>query len=333
MFYKVLIRPILFRFDAERAHNLALNGSAILARRKSLTNLIHRFVAPRAAPITIAGMTFPNRVGLAGGMDKNAVAPLAWWAFGFGFIELGTITPLPQAGNDQPRMFRIPKERAVRNRMGFNNHGAEVVAARLADQTKLGLRPPFPIGISIGKNKDTLPERAADDYETAARILAPHADFITINVSSPNTPGLQSFQKIDALRPLIRATKSQIAGKPLFVKLAPELTGDPLAAVVDGCLEEGCAGMIATNTLAQFDAEENSLGGLSGRPLKNISPQRVEEIRNRMGTGPALIGCGGIDDVASARRMIDAGADLVQIYTALVYEGPLLAARLARCLN
>lgn len=332
MFYKTLIRPILFRFDAERAHNFALNWSARLAHRPAMTYFVHRFVAPRVAPVTVAGLTFPNRIGLAGGMDKNAVAPRAWWAFGFGFIELGTVTPRPQEGNSKPRMFRIPKERAVRNRMGFNNHGAEVVAARLSEQAKTGLRPPFPIGISIGKNKDTPAELAADDYAKAATILAPHADFITINVSSPNTPGLRSFQDMESLRPLIRATKAVIASKPLFVKFAPELTGDPLAAVVDGCLEEGCAGLIATNTLAQFDEQGNPIGGLSGRPLKEISHLRVAEIRKRMGDGPALIGCGGIDDVQSAKRMIEAGADLIQIYTALVYEGPLLAARLARAL-
>jgi dihydroorotate dehydrogenase len=332
MFYKTLCRPILFRFDAERAHNLALTASAFLARRKWLTDRLHSFIAPKCDPVTVAGMRFPTRVGLAGGMDKNGVAPRAWWAFGFGFIELGTVTPRPQAGNDKPRMFRLPKERAVRNRMGFNNDGAVVVAARLAEQTKQGLRPPFPIGISIGKNKDTPAEKAADDTAEAAHILSPHADFLTINVSSPNTPGLRTFQDPDALRPLLRAAKSVIAAKPLFVKFAPELTGDPLAAVVDCCLEEGCAGIIATNTLAQFDEAGKAIGGLSGRPLKEISPLRVEEIRTRMGNGPALIGCGGIDDVASAKRMIAAGANLIQIYTALVYEGPLLAARLARAL-
>ncbi|MFO0936854.1 MAG: quinone-dependent dihydroorotate dehydrogenase [Gemmataceae bacterium] len=333
MFYKTLIRPILFRFDAERAHHFALHAATILARRRWLADRIHSFVAPSCEPTTVAGISFPNRIGLAGGMDKNAVAPRAWWAFGFGFIELGTITPKPQAGNDKPRMFRIPKDRAVRNRMGFNNDGAEVVAARLAELTTSGLRPPFPIGISVGKNKDTPAESAADDYALAASRLAPHADFITINVSSPNTPGLRAFQDVDSLKPLIRATKAVIAGKPLFVKFAPELTGDPLAAVVDGCLEEGCQGIIATNTMAQFDAAGKPIGGLSGKPLKEISPLRVAEIRKRMGDGPALIGCGGIDDVASARRMIDSGANLIQLYTALVYEGPFLAARLARGLS
>lgn len=332
MFYKTLVRPILFRFDAERAHHFALNRAAWLGRQKWLTDRLRAFVAPRDDLISVAGMSFPNRVGLAGGMDKNGLAPRAWWAFGFGFIELGTVTPRPQAGNDKPRMFRIPKERAVRNRMGFNNDGADVVAARLAEQTNKGLRPPIPIGMSLGKNKDTLPEDAADDYAKAATLLGPYADFLTINVSSPNTPGLRTFQDPGSLTPLIRAVKGVAPSKPLFVKLAPELTGDPLAGIVDCCLSEGCAGIIATNTLAQFDEKGNPIGGLSGRPLKSISPKRVEEIRKLIGERHALIGCGGIDDVSSARRMIAAGADLIQIYTALVYEGPLLAARLARAL-
>jgi dihydroorotate dehydrogenase len=332
MFYKTLLRPILFRFDAERAHHFALNRAAWLNRQTWLTDRLRAFVTPRDDLITVAGISFPNRVGLAGGMDKNGVAPRAWWAFGFGFIELGTVTPRPQAGNAKPRMFRFPKDRSVLNRMGFNNDGADVVAARLADQTNKGLRPPIPIGISLGKNKDTLPDGAADDYAMAATVLAPQADFLTINVSSPNTPGLRNFQDPETLKPLIRAVKGVAPTKPLFVKLAPELTGEPLAAVVDCCLSEGCVGIIATNTLAQFDEKGNPIGGLSGRPLKAISPKRVEEIRNLMGERHALIGCGGIDDVASARRMIAAGADLIQIYTALVYEGPFLAARLARAL-
>jgi dihydroorotate dehydrogenase len=330
MFYKTLLRPILFRFDAERAHHFALNRAAWLGRHAWLSDRLHSFVAPRNDIITVAGLSFPNRVGLAGGMDKNGVAPRAWWAFGFGFIELGTVTPRPQAGNAKPRMFRFPKDRSVLNRMGFNNDGAEAVATRLAVQTAKGLRPPIPIGISLGKNKDTLPDGAADDYAKAATVLAPHANFLTINVSSPNTPGLRTFQDPESLKPLIRAVKAIAPATPLFVKLAPELTGDPLAAVVDACLSEGCAGIIATNTLAQFDDNGNPKGGLSGRPLKEISPKRVEEIRKLMGERHALIGCGGIDDVPSARRMIAAGADLIQLYTALVYEGPFLAARLAR---
>lgn len=331
--YKLLVRPILFRFEAEKAHNLALQSAAVFNRQKLLTTLCHRLTAVRNKSITVAGLTFPNRIGLAGGMDKNAVAPRAWWAFGFGFVELGTITPRPQAGNDQPRMFRIVEQNAVRNRMGFNNAGAEIVAKRLAEQSRQGLRPPFPIGISVGKNKDTPADQAADDYASAASQLKDHADFLTINVSSPNTPGLRSFQDVEQLRPLIQATKKVIGSKPLFVKFAPELTGDPLAAVVDCCMTEGCAGIIATNTLAQFDANGLPMGGLSGRPLRDISAKRVEEIRKRLGDGPALIGCGGVENYTTAIAMQNAGADLVQIYTAIVYEGPFLAAKLARCLK
>lgn len=333
MSYRLLIRPILFRLDAERAHNLALSFAARISRSRFLSHGLHRLVAPRLDPVTVTGLSFPNRVGLAGGMDKNAVAPRAWWAFGFGFIELGTVTPRPQAGNDKPRMFRIVKDRAVRNRMGFNNDGAEAVRSRLIEQRSTGQRPPFPIGISLGKNKDTPAEKAIDDYVLSAQLLGPEADFVTINVSSPNTPGLRNFQDPKALSPIVKAVKSVIGTKPLFVKLAPEMEGDELNAIVDVCLADGCAGLIATNTLATFDDQGQPLGGLSGRPLRDISPKRVEAIRKRMGDGPALIGCGGIDDVASARRMIAAGADLIQIYTGLVYEGPLLAAKIARGLR
>lgn len=308
-----------------------MRSAALLARVGPACKLLHRFTEAKTAPVTVGGLTFPNRVGIAGGLDKNGVAVRAWWAFGFGFVELGTVTPRPQAGNDKPRMFRLPAERAVRNRMGFNNHGAEALAKRLVGEWHR--RPPFPIGVSLGKNKDTLEGAAADDYAKAATFANPVADFVTINVSSPNTAGLRNFQDPETLRPLIRAVKSVIGRKSLYVKLAPELTGKPLADVVAACLEEGCVGLIATNTWATFDDRTGQpLGGLSGGPLKAIAPQRVAEIRKLLGDGPALIGCGGIDDIASARRMRDAGADLIQLYTGLVYRGPFLGAHLARAI-
>lgn len=319
-----LFRPLLFALDPEVAHNLALRSTAILARLTPLAKLLHAIVAP-SDPVTVAGLTFPNRVGLAGGMDKNGVAPAAWWACGFGFVELGTVTPRPQAGNDKPRMWRDVKRRALFNRMGFNNDGADTVAVRLA---KLKFRPPFPIGISIGKNKDTPNEHAADDYRIAGEKLAPHADFITINLSSPNTTGLRALQTAGAMGELVAAVRGVIGGKPLFVKFAPELTGDELKAVLDACLGAGATGIIGTNTLAATSPTGLPCGE-SGRPLREIACERVGEIRKFVGPGIPLIGVGGIEDGSSATAMLNAGADLVQLYSALVFRGPFLAARIA----
>ncbi len=323
-----LLRPLLFALDPEDAHNFALKSSALFSKFPLLARLAHRFTKCDDA-VTLAGLTFPNRVGLAGGMDKNGVAPAAWWACGFGFVELGTVTPRPQIGNDKPRMWRDVKRQALFNRMGFNNDGADAVAERLA---KLNYRPPFPIGISIGKNKDTPNERAADDYLAAGEKLAPHADFVTINVSSPNTAGLRALQTAGAMAELVAAVRGVIGGKPLLVKFAPELGGDELKAVLDACLAAGAAGFIGTNTLAATSPTGLPCGE-SGRPLRELARERVREIRKFIGDDVLLIGCGGIDDGPSATAMIDAGADLIQVYSGLVYKGPFLPAKLARALH
>jgi dihydroorotate dehydrogenase len=330
MLYRTLLRPLLFSLDAERAHELALSAASLLARSRLLSRFVRVVLArPRPAPVNVLGLTFPNPVGLAGGMDKNAVAPLAWWAFGFGFVELGTVTPRPQPGNERPRMFRLPAERAIVNRMGFNNDGAAALAARLARCGRL----PFPVGVSVGKNKDTPAEKAADDFAAASAAVAPHADFVTVNVSSPNTPGLRALQTADDLRRLVTAVRAAAGAKPVLVKLAPELGGDDLAAVLDAALDAGAAGVIATNTLSTAGRPDLPQGGLSGRPLRELALRRVAEVRRRVGGRAAVIGCGGIDDPASARAMLDAGADLVQLYTGLVFEGPFLPARITRRLK
>ncbi len=332
MLYADLVRPLLFRLDPERAHDLVMAGTARLARLPLLCKLVHALARPKPTPVKALGLTFPNPVGLAGGMDKNARAPFAWWAFGFGFVELGTVTPKPQPGNDRPRMFRLPAEEAVVNRMGFNNDGAEAVAGRLAEQAKRGLRPPFPVGMSVGKNKDTPAERTADDYATAAAVLAPHSDFVTVNVSSPNTPGLRSLQTPEWLTKLVTVVRAASGAKPVLVKVAPELDGADLDAALDAVMAAGAAGVIGTNTLGCL-APNGEPAGKSGRPLRDISPRRVEAIRRRVGPAACVIGCGGIDDVYSARRMLDAGADLIQIYTGLVYRGPFLPAVITRGLS
>lgn len=330
MLYHRLLRPLLFRLDPERAHDLAISAAASLASSRPLAELVHDTLArPPAIPVTAFGLRFPHAVGLAGGMDKNGVAPLAWWAFGFAFVELGTVTPRPQKGNPRPRMFRKPAELALVNRMGFNNRGAAALARRLADQRRWGLRPPIPVGVSVGKNKDTPAERAADDFASAAAVVAPVADFLTVNVSSPNTPGLRALQNATELGKLVAAVTAAAGGRPVLVKVAPELGGDDLAASLDAALGNGAVGVIATNTLGTT-APTGEPAGLSGRPLREIAVRKVEEVRKRVGGRAAVVGCGGVEDVASARRLLDAGADLVQLYTALVYEGPFLPARIAR---
>lgn len=334
MFYR-LARPLLFRLDPERAHGVGLGAAHWLARRRRLAASVRRAVArPLDAPVNVAGLTFANRVGLAAGLDKNAEAALAWWAFGFGFAELGTVTPRPQPGRDRPRLFRFPDQLALVNRMGFNNDGAEAVAKRLEEQARAVLRPPapFPLGLSVGKNATTPPERAAEDYAAAAQALAPHADYLAVNVSSPNTPGLRNLQSRTELAAILRGIRAVAGGKPVFVKIAPELEGDVLADVLETCVDEGAAGVIATNTLATHGRDGLPEGGLSGRPIREVSLRQVANVRRLLGSRLALVGCGGIDDPDSARAMLDAGADLIQLYTGLIYRGPFLAARLSRAL-
>ena len=330
MIYRSLIRPLLFQLDAERAHTSALGIAERLGRVTTLCHWTRKLARPRSQPIELFGCTFANRIGLAAGMDKNGVAPMAWWAFGFGFVELGTVTPRPQAGNPKPRMFRFPKDESIVNRMGFNNAGATALAERLTTQCQRGERPPIPIGISVGKNKDTPAEKAIDDFVEAVSIVAPQADFLTVNVSSPNTPGLRALQNANDVRSLIKAVRAVAMGKPVLIKLAPELTGEPLQQVLDAALQAGIAGVIATNTLSTNSRDDLPQGGLSGPPLRELARERVMEIRRHLGDGVPIIGCGGIRDGASAQAMLDAGANLVQLYTALVYEGPFLPAIISR---
>jgi dihydroorotate dehydrogenase len=332
MLYRIL-RPLLFGLDPERAHELGLLAASFIARRPRLASWIRDWLArPNPLPVRAAGLEFPNPVGLAAGMDKNAEAPWAWWAFGFGFVEFGTITPRPQPGHAPPRLHRLRREHALVNRMGFNNIGADEVGRRLAEQKSSGLRPPFPVGISLGKNAATPLESAEADYAAAARALATHADFLTLNVSSPNTPGLRTLQDAVALRRVIAAVIGEAGRTRLFVKLAPELEASLLDEIVEASLEAGARGFIATNTLSTEGRPDLPPGGLSGRPLRQIAVARVEAVRRRSGPDIVVIGCGGIDDAPSASAMFDAGADLVQLYTGLVFKGPFLPAQLSRAL-
>ena len=290
------------------------------------------------------GILFPNRLGLAAGFDKNAVGIDGLAALGFGHVEIGTVTGEPQPGNPTPRLFRLPADRAVVNRMGFNNDGAEVVARRLAARAAArGVRPGPVLGVNIGKTKVVPEEDAVGDYEKSAGLLAPYADYLVVNVSSPNTPGLRDLQAVEKLEPLLRAVRRRADEVttdrvPLLVKIAPDLSDDDVLAVADLATGLGLDGIIATNTtisragLATPAAEVEAIGagGLSGRPLTERSLEVLRLLKGRVGDRLTLVGVGGITTCDDACARIDAGATLVQGYTAFVYEGPLWPARIVR---
>ena len=336
-----IVRPALYRVsrqDAEVVHERTLAALARVSRFAPALAALER-VYRTDAPVDVLGLRFPNRVGLAAGMDKNGRALAAWPALGFGFVEVGTVTRHPQPGNPKPRLFSLPASDAVINRMGFNNDGAAALAAKLAQG-----KPAVPLGISIGKSKITALEDAVDDYRFSLRTLYPYADYFAINVSSPNTPGLRALQDKSALTDLLaalRATSAELAGDaeptPLLVKVAPDLTDEALAELLDVCLEHGVAGIIATNTTLGRDgiaAAEADLagqaGGLSGRPLTSRALEVVRFVHERAGL--PVIGVGGILDGDDAARMLDAGASLVQLYTGFALHGPGLVRRVSRTL-
>jgi dihydroorotate dehydrogenase len=276
-------------------------------------------------PTKLFGLTFPNPVGLAAGMDKNATALRAWEALGFGFIEAGTITAMAQPGNPKPRCFRYPSQQALINRMGFNNAGASAVANRLARQKASGRWPRVPVGINIGKSKLTPNEQSASDYATSYKLLLPFGDYFVVNVSSPNTPNLRALQDRDALAEIIRTLKRINNIKPLLVKIAPDLTDDALHDIASLAESEHLAGLIATNTTLDHSAvpkDSDQQGGLSGTPLRQRSTDVLRILR--AATKLPSIASGGIMDAAAAHEKLEAGASLVQLYTGFVYNGPQL---------
>jgi dihydroorotate dehydrogenase len=326
--YRRLARPVLFRLDAERAHETALRALGLAAP------LLARASRLPASPKKVFGITFPNPVGLAAGMDKDGRALRAWPALGFGFVEVGTVTHLPQRGNDRPRLFRLTASEAIVNRMGFNNAGAAALAARLA---RLG-PVPVPLGISLGKSRAVPNDKALDDYVASLRALRGHGDYFAVNVSSPNTPGLRALQDRAFLDDLLAALAAE-TDKPLLVKVAPDLTDPALGEVLEVAAHRGIAGIIATNTtvsragVAGPDAAlaGAQAGGLSGPPLHQRVIEVVKFVTSE--SGLPVIGVGGIDSPEAARRMIDAGASLVQIYTGFVYGGPALVRAAVRALG
>ena len=317
--YLQILRPLLFCLPAEAAHNLAM-----AALRLTPSPLIRSMFGPLPQrPLRLFGLDFPNPVGLAAGMDKNAVALPAWQAMGFGFLEAGTITALAQPGNDKPRSFRFPSQEALINRMGFNNRGASAAAKRLRRLKASRRWPSIPVGINIGKSKVTPLENAASDYATSYNLLLPYGDYFVINVSSPNTPGLRTLQDSDSLAQIIRTLKRIHSGKPLLVKIAPDLTDDAVREMAALAESEKLAGIIATNTTLDHSAiptPSDQTGGLSGAPLRQRSTEVIRTLRSV--TQLPIIASGGIMDAASAKEKLDAGANLVQIYTGFVYHGP-----------
>ena len=324
--YELFVRPLLFSLDAETAHHVTMR---LLGRASHFDVALRvlRFFQPTSKPVTLFGLNFPNPIGLAAGLDKNGVALPAWAALGFGFIEIGTVTAKAQPGNPKPRIFRLPEQQALINRLGFNNDGADAIAQRLSALRVSGRWPAVPVGINIGKSRTTPLEQATDDYLYSFRMLRDFADYITLNISSPNTPGLRELQEPEKLSELLYAIgkEARTAPKPLVVKISPDMSDTKLKAILAVCEENGVSGIIATNTTLDHSSIATQLdqaGGLSGAPLRDKSTALVREI-NARSTIP-MIASGGIFDAESAREKFQAGAALIQLYTGLVYRGPQL---------
>lgn len=348
MLYRRIARPLFFGVagrDAEAIHGRVLGGLATASRTPALTRALAIAMEVSAGPIPatlereVFGLRFPNPIGLAAGFDKNAVAVPALAALGFGFVEVGTVTRQAQLGNPRPRLFRVVSDEALINRMGFNNDGAQVVAARLASMP----RQPIPIGVSLGKSKVTPLDEAIDDYLGSLDLLYAWGDYFAINISSPNTPGLRDLQARDRLDALLAALVAHLREraaasgraipKPLLVKVAPDLDDAMMDDVVDVCLARGASGLIAVNTTVARDVLgpwvpdelRAQAGGLSGRPLHARAVEVVAKLHQRAGERLPIIGCGGVFRGDDARRLFDAGASLIQLYTSFIYEGPNVA--------
>ena len=339
-FYRRLIRPALFTQDSESIHNRTLAALGKCSRSPALCSLLSSLYSAPKLPVEVFGLKFPNPVGLAAGMDKHAAALPAWAALGFGFTELGGVTWHAQPGNPAPRMFRAVRDEALVNRMGFNNPGAEAMAAKLREWHDSGRWPKHPVGINLGKSKITPNEQAAGDYANSFRLLRPLADFFVVNVSSPNTPGLRALQDKAALDEILAALQAinVTPPKPLLVKVAPDLSFEALDEILELITQRKLSGIVATNTtIARPEtADENSrrtyaeTGGLSGRPLRARSTEIIRHIHRQTRGALPIIGVGGIFNAEDAWEKIQAGASLVQIYSGLVYEGPALVGDVVR---
>ena len=341
MMYSSLIRPLLFKLSAERAHNLALRGLQFASQSGITTAALRAAVGSVPdAPVQAMGLTFRHPLGLAAGMDKNAVALRAWEALGFSHLEIGTVTPRPQPGNPKPRMFRLTEDQALINRMGFNNGGADAAAQRIKASKHRNLI----VGGNIGRNKTTANEQAVDDYLAALNAVYAVVDYIAVNVSSPNTPGLRDLQSEASMRTLLEAVANEakrLGGKPVAVKIDPDSSKEHVQRTAALAVECGLKGIIATNTTVgrgglrtpQSRIDAIGAGGLSGAPLTRRSTEVVEWVREAVGSSASVIGVGGVRTAQDVQDKLSAGADLVQVYSGLVYEGPAMVRQLAAAWN
>ena len=332
-----LLKPLLFSFEPERVHDLVMAGLALTARNKPLLEIVRRSCATPDSRLEVEafGLRFPNPVGLAAGMDKNALALPIWSALGFGFAEIGSVTAHAQPGNPQPRMFRLPNDEAIINRMGFNNHGSSLVAQTLGRWQRTHGQPRVPLGINLGKSKITSLEDAPSDYLLSLARLWAYGDYFVVNVSSPNTPGLRELQDKDRLEALLRAVmgfvKAQMQPKPLLLKIAPDLTEPQLLEILELTERHGVAGIIATNTTVSRNGLKTTIeeaGGLSGKPLKTRSLEVLRFLKAN--SSLPIVSVGGISTTEDVQERLELGAVLVQVYTGFVYEGPLMMRTIAR---
>ena len=321
-----LLRRLLFLVPPERIHTLVFAGLRGLTAVSPARRLLHRLLGP-ADPVlasTVFGIRFPGPLGLAAGFDKDGRGLLTWGALGFGYAEVGTVTAHPQPGNPAPRMFRLPADRALLNRMGFNNQGAGALAVELARH-----RPDVPIGVNIGKTKTTPVDDAVDDYRASARLVGPLASYLVVNVSSPNTPGLRDLQAVESLRPILSAVLAESSSTPVLVKIAPDVSDADLDDIADLAVELGLAGIVATNTTVCRDglvtpgADELGAGGISGPPVARRAAEVLRRLYGRVGDRLVLISVGGIETTDDAWDRITAGASLLQGYTGFIYGGGL----------
>jgi dihydroorotate dehydrogenase len=329
------IKPLLFAQDAERVHDWVMQGLSVLARQKWGLQQLEAYCGVQGLETNCMGLSFANPIGLAAGLDKNALALPAWAALGFGFVEIGSVTAKGQPGNDQPRLFRLPNDEALINRMGFNNHGAKVVAARLELWQHTHGAPRIPLGINLGKSKVTPLEDAPKDYVESLSRLWEYGDYFVINVSSPNTPGLRQLQDRAPLEELLRTVKkfanAQTIQKPIALKIAPDLTWEQIDEILELIEAHSIDALIATNTTIARDGlktQINEAGGLSGKPLRMRSLEILKYIAPK--TKTPIISVGGIQTPRDVADRLEHGAQLVQLYTGFIYEGPLLPRTLAR---
>jgi dihydroorotate dehydrogenase len=342
--YKRVLLPLLFRFDAEKVHYFATGTLQLLHKIPGVAGLLRWLYTYRHPSLEceVFGLRFPNPVGLAAGFDKNGEWVEELSNLGFGFIEIGTVTPRPQPGNDTPRLFRLKADGGLINRMGFNNKGAGPAAGRLQHHRRNTSNPGTLIGGNIGKNKDTPNENALDDYLLCFRELFDAVDYFVVNVSSPNTPGLRALQEKEPLMDILGRLQGENSlkhkPKPILLKIAPDLTDSQLDDIIEIVRETGIAGVIATNTTISRDGLQTpadvvaqmGAGGVSGKPVQGRSTEVIRYLHTRSNGAFPIIGVGGIQTAADAREKLEAGAALVQVYTGFIYEGPALASRICR---